>query len=127
MRCLLDTQAIIWMLENDPKLSKGASLVIKDAQNELYASIVSLWEMTIKRSLGKLNIRPSLDDVQLELRRIQIPILPIEMSHLKKLQGLAYHHKDPFDRLLISQALAESLTLISSDGEFKKYAIKVLW
>ena len=83
--------------------------------------------MTIKRSLGKLNIKPSLDDIQQELRRIQIPILPVEVSHLKKLQSLAYHHKDPFDRLLISQALAESLTLISSDGEFKKYAIKVLW
>ncbi len=115
------------MLENDPRLSENASLVIKDAQNELYASIVSLWEMTIKRSLGKLNIKPSLDNIQQELRRIQIPILPIEVSHLKKLQSLPYHHKDPFDRLLISQSLTESLTLISSDGEFDKYAIKVLW
>lgn len=125
MRCLLDTQAVIWMLENDPKLSENAPLVIKDAQNELYASIVSLWEMTIKRSLGKLNIKPSLDNIQQELWRIQIPILPVEVSHLKKLQSLPYHHKDPFDRLLISQSLTESL--ISSDGEFDKYEIKVLW
>ena len=64
MKCLLDTQAIVWMLESDPKLSKDASLVIKNAQNELYASIVGLWEMTIKRSLGKLNIKPSLDEIQ---------------------------------------------------------------
>lgn len=127
MRCLIDTQAVIWMLESDPKLSKDASSAIKDVQNELYVSIASLWEMTIKRSLGKLDIKPSLDDIQQELWRIQIPILPVEISHLKELQTLTYYHKDPFDRLLISQAIAESLTLISSDSEFKKYVVELLW
>ena len=127
MRYLLDTQAVIWMLESDPKLSNNASLAIKNIQNELYVSIASLWEMTIKRSLGKLNIKPSLDDIQKELHRIRIPILPVEVPHLKTLQTLAYHHKDPFDRLLISQAITETLTLISVDGEFEKYPVKVFW
>ena len=126
MRYLIDTQAVIWMLENDPKLSKRASLAIKDVQNELYVSIASLWEMTIKRSLGKLNIKPSLDDVEQELRSIQIPVLSIEVPHLRTLQTLAYYHKDPFDRMIIAQAIWEGLTVVTADGVFQKYGVALI-
>lgn len=109
MKYLIDTQAVIWTLEGDPKLSDDAAVVIKSVQNELYVSIASLWEMTIKRSLGKLRIKPSLEDIQKELHRMQISILPVRIPHLKTLEKLDYHHKDPFDRLLISQAITNIL------------------
>ena len=127
MKYLLDTQALIWTLESDPRLSHAASTAIKDVQNVLYASIVSLWEITIKRSLGKLTIKTSLDDIEQELPRIQIRLLPVEVAHLKTLSSLPYHHKDPFDRLLISQAIAEQTTILSSDTKFPEYSVKLLW
>lgn len=95
MRGLIDTQAVIWMLESDPQLSVKASLAIKN--------------------------------IQAELQRIHINILPVEIPHLKTLSALAYHHKDPFDRLLISQAITENLTMISSDQKFPSYPVKLLW
>lgn len=128
MKLLLDTHVLIWLVEGTDNLSQAARQAIEDEDNSLHLSIVSLWEMTIKTSLGKLQLKIPLDRI-LESYIIPsgIEILPIHFDHLLVLRDLPLHHRDPFDRLLISQAQAEGLTLVSSDGFFSNYSVQTLW
>jgi PIN domain nuclease of toxin-antitoxin system len=127
MRVLLDTHVLIWLVEGDKNLSTVARSAIEDENNSLYLSIVSLWEITIKLSLGKLNLQLSVDEmVEFFLIPGGIEILQIETHHLSILRDLPLHHRDPFDRLLIAQAEAEEMTLVSADGIFEMYKVKLL-
>jgi PIN domain nuclease of toxin-antitoxin system len=128
MKLLLDTHVLIWLVEGTDNLSQAARQAIEDEDNSLHLSIVSLWEMTIKTSLGKLQLKIPLDRI-LESYIIPsgIEILPIHFDHLLVLRDLPLHHRDPFDRLLISQAQAKGLTLVSSDGFFSDYSVQTLW
>ena len=128
MRILLDTHVLIWLVEGDKNLSTVARSAIEDEDNSLYLSIASLWEITIKLSLGKLDLQLSVDEmVESFLIPGGIEILQIETSHLSILRDLPLHHRDPFDRLIIAQAQAEKMTLISADGVFDLYGVDLQW
>lgn len=129
MNYLLDTQAVIWSLDDDPRLSQAAKDAIENTQNTVSITIVSLWEIAIKRSIGKLKLTASLKDIQNLVSSKVVNILPLTVAHLETLEDLAYQekHRDPFDRLIISQAITENLTVISSDTHFKDYPVQTLW
>jgi PIN domain nuclease of toxin-antitoxin system len=123
MGFLLDTNILLWWLANDPKLSADIREVIKNPVNDCFVSAVTVWEIAIKNSLGKLR-QP--DDLLVVIRDNRFQILDISAVHCLRVGSLPWHHKDPFDRLLISQALVENLTLISADEKFKFYDVALL-
>lgn len=129
MKYLLDTQTVIWSLDDNARLSKAAREVIDNETNEIAVTIVSLWEIAIKRSLKKLDFKPALDQIQRQIRASQVALLPITIEHLDTLEALQYvaNHRDPFDRLIISQAKTENLTIITSDPQFANYPVDILW
>ena len=127
MRYLLDTHALIWHLEDDARLSTISKSVVENEQNEIFATIASFWEMAIKISLGKLNLKMPLDDMFEKLESMEIAIINIQASHVRNVQNLPHHHRDPFDRMIIAQADAEKCTIISIDNAFDAYSTPVLW
>ena len=128
MNLLLDTHILIWLIDGSEKLNQTARYAIEDESNSLYLSIASLWEITIKTSLGKLELGIPLEQVTTNfILPSGFKILPIHLSHLLVLKDLPFHHRDPFDRMLISQAISESLTLVSEDRAFGDYTVKTLW
>lgn len=128
MTALLDTQAFLWFVLDDPQLSLTARQFIEDSSNRLYLSPASFWEIAIKISIGKYSLPiPFQTFVETQLRSNAISILPIELSHADLITKMPFHHRDPFDRLLISQALAEDLTIITSDALFDLYGVNRCW
>ncbi len=116
MRILLDTQAFLWFITDDPKLSAVASSLIENPDNERLLSIASLWEIAIKMSLGKLELEKPFEELiphQLDLN--DIDVLAIEIAHLKKVAVMPFHHRDPFDRLIIVQSLM--IMVLSACGD----------
>ncbi|WFF39028.1 type II toxin-antitoxin system VapC family toxin [Moraxella nasibovis] len=123
---LLDTHALLWFLQNDKQLGKTALEIIE--HNDVCVSMASLWEIAIKNSLGKLELPLPFDEIfPKQLLINDIAILPIELMHLKMINKLDFYHRDPFDRLIIAQALNNDLTLISKDGKFADYDVNLLW
>ena len=127
MKYLIDTHALIWYLENNSRLSGKAGAIIENQQVQCLVSLASLWEISIKVSLDRLEIGIDLKRIKELLFILGIDILPIEFTHLLQVARLPFHHKDPFDRLLISQAQVEELILISKDEHFQSYNIETLW
>ena len=123
MKYLLDTHALIWFLEGDQRLSTPAKDVICNDDADVYVSIVSLWEMAIKISLGKLALSQSLDQIIDKLPQQSIVLLPIEPNHVLSVLRLPFEHRDPFDRLLIGQALVENMKFISNETLFLGYLV----
>lgn len=125
---LLDTQAIIWLLDNPNQLSKKAKEIICNMDNPLYYSLLSMNEIAIKASTGKLIIADGWQAIYEKLLKDK-NIVKLEMNWqaVKLLQTLPYHHKDPFDRMLICKAMANNLAFISSDGHCAKYDLPVIW
>ncbi len=127
MRILLDTQAFIWFVENDKQLPAKISKIIENSENTILISIATLWEMTIKMSLAKLHLSCTIEQMIEKLYKNGFEILPIDSIHIIKLSTLPYIHRDPFDRIIISQGLTELLTIISSDRIFDDYGVKREW
>jgi PIN domain nuclease of toxin-antitoxin system len=128
MKLLLDTHVLIWLVEGSDNLSQAARQAIEDEKNSLHLSIASLWEMTIKMTLGKLQLEMSIDRiVESYILPSGMEIIPIHLNHLLVLRDLPLHHRDPFDRLLISQSQSEKLTLVSGDRVFGDYPVQILW
>lgn len=128
MKYLLDTHTLLWFLQGDKKLSDKARQFIDNPNNEKFLSVVSLWEIAIKVSLEKLVLDKSFERLfpeQLHFNRIQI--LDITVDSLIKLTTLPFHHRDPFDRLIIAQALVEYLPIIGADAAFDAYGISREW
>ncbi len=122
MKILLDAHAAIWHKTDDPRLSRTASDALENPRNELFISVVTFWELGIKESLGKLKIRGGVDDLHAEwIGSGAASLLQIEWKHLRRNLALPWLHRDPFDRLLISQALAEGMKLVTVDSEIRKY------
>lgn len=122
MKILLDTHILLWHLMDNPKLSQEHSQLIEDSQHQKFFSLASLWEIAIKSSLGKLDIQIPLDFIVPQ----EIIILDIQIHHLKLVQKLDFHHRDPFDRLLIAQAISEQLVIMTHDESFKNYEVKLI-
>ncbi len=128
MRVLLDTQAFLWLGTDSPMLSKKAKKIFLDTQNDLYLSLASIWEMAIKSSLGKLTFHKSLETFILDkLQENNIQQLGIDFRHVTRVSQLPFHHRDPFDRLLASQALEEKMPILSADVAFDAYDVERLW
>jgi PIN domain nuclease of toxin-antitoxin system len=123
---LLDTHSFLWFVFDDPKLS--AKVLIQDPANQALLSPAAYWEIAIKVAAGKLNLHaPYLTFVQGQLAANRIGILPIEPRHAAALIGLPFHHKDPFDRMLIAQAISEGIPVVTADAAFAAYPVAVLW
>lgn len=123
---LLDTCAFIWFLEDSPKLSHEAKAIIEDGEM-VYLSIVSLWEIAIKKNLGKLEIKQTMAELAQICWETDIIILPIKTSYLDKLEVLPGIHGDPFDRLIISTAMKEGSPIVTHDANIVRYNIPVIW
>lgn len=127
MKYLLDTHTFVWFLNGDKNLSGKAKKEILKASNEKFISIAGIWEMAIKVSLGKLKINCPFKDVLSQIEENGFLILPISFEHTLFVSQLEFHHRDPFDRLILAQAMVEDMVLISKDRSFKNYDVKVLW
>ena len=128
MTYLLDTHALIWYIGGDKKLSTHARALIDDEENDLFVSNATLWEMAIKFSLGKLDLgKPFAEMFPHQLEINSINILTITVDHLKAVTKLPFHHRDPFDRLIIAQSQVEKLPIISVDSLFDEYNIDREW
>ena len=128
MSYLLDTHSFLWFINDDASLGSLAKNIIQEPNNRLYLSAASIWEIAIKVSLGKLDIpSPFQDFIEEQLIKNDIDLLPIKIAHTAIVARLPFHHRDPFDRLIIAQSLAESLAIIGTDAVFDQYGVKRLW
>ena len=123
-RFLVDTHALLWWLDDAPDLSGPARAAIADPTNEPLVSAASMWEIAIKRSLGKLTVPEELPDDVVEAG---FGWLPVTAEHAWAAHGLPLHHRDPFDRLLVTQALGEGLPVITRDERFAAYGVRTHW
>ena len=121
MRMLLDTHAILWWLDGSPRLGAAAADYFQRQDVELFASIASLWEIAIKRSVGKLEATSA--QVAAHLAKNQIVVLPIEAGHLGIIEQLPHLHRDPFDRMIIAQALGASMPIMTDDAIMPSYGV----
>ena len=126
MRILLDTHAVVWYLDGNEKLLSNHRHLIVDSRNGVFVSTVTLWELAIK-IIGRLETPRSLSEVLATLQKQGFEILPVMPGHTLQLAALPLHHHDPFDPMLIAPALVEHLSLITYDGAFKSYGVKVLY
>ena len=125
---ILDTHTFLWYLSGDEFLSKKAKSLIEDASNSKFISIASIWEISIKLNLKKLKMGVSLENLKNEITMNGFEILPLDFEHIIQLSSLENHHKDPFDRIIIAQAIYEGFEIISKDKNFEYYKeIKVIW
>jgi PIN domain nuclease of toxin-antitoxin system len=123
VRLLLDTHTFLWFIGGNPCLSGYARQLIEDTGNESVLSIASLWEMSIKTSIGKLRLNITFQEmVRDHINGNAMNLLPISPEHLDILRSLAFHHKDPFDRLIIAQSQSENIPVLSRDEVFDNYA-----
>jgi len=127
MKILLDTHTFLWFLSGDFELSKQAKTFIETPKNEKYISIASFWEISIKNSLGKLTLDIPFSELKTEVIRNSFQILPISFEDTLLLSTLPFHHNDPFDRIIISQAKRNNLTLVSRDSNFSLYNVNLFW
>ena len=128
MRALIDTSTFLWFISDSDKLSDNARQFIANLENEIFISVASLWEIAIKTSLGKLELLlPFNQLIPEQLEQNAITVLPIEVHHLSGVIGLPFHHRDPFDRLIIAQGLAEQFPVITKDAAFGQYPVQLLW
>jgi PIN domain nuclease of toxin-antitoxin system len=122
MKYLLDTHMVLWLAENSPKLSNTAKAIILDETNDKYVSIASCWEVSIKLSLNKLVLVGGTREFFHIIRENGLKLLQVEEDHLASLEILPFHHRDPFDRLIIVTAISENLVLLSDDSQLLDYA-----
>ena len=128
MNLLLDTHTFLWFVWDDPKLSAIAKQLIIDPKNHKLVSIASCWEVAIKVSAGKLQLGEAASTfLPREIAKNSFDLLPISLNHATAVESLPMHHRDPFDRLLIAQAILEKLPIVSDDPVFDLYQVARLW
>ena len=127
MNLLLDTHAFLWFVAGDERLSARARQAMEDEDAELFLSAASIWEMAIKSSLGRLTLPAPLSEYVAEKLEHGFRVLPIDWTHAAAVEKMPLHHRDPFDRLLVAQAVAEGMPLVSADPEFRPYKVKMIW
>nr|VFK23100.1 MAG: PIN domain nuclease, a component of toxin-antitoxin system (PIN domain) [Candidatus Kentron sp. LFY] len=127
MRLLLDTSVFLRFIAGSDRLDGKTRALMEDFDNALVLSVASLWEIAIKISIGKLELLKEFDSLIFEeLEENEIEVLPIRLAHLSEMMRLSFHHRDPFDRLIIAQSIAEDLPLITYDGIFGKYPVDIV-
>lgn len=127
MKLLLDTHIFIWWADQPEQLSPASLSALEDEANELLLSVASVWEMQVKIQLGKLKLSLPLKElIETQQQTNNLSVSPVTLAHVLALDALPFHHKDPFDRLLIAQSIDEDLTLVSADSQFSAYSVKLL-
>ena len=124
MKLLLDTHALLWWLFDDPRLPEKARTAIGNDENTVFFSVASIWEISIKKALGKLRLP---DEFYSVLPQSGFQKLVIDIEHARMIENLPLHHHDPFDRMLIAQAVCENLYLLSKDLQLADYGIAIIW
>ena len=124
---LLDTHTLIWFIEGSDQLSQKARQEIETENTNNFVSIASLWEIAIKVSLGKIELKTSFHQINNKLSENGFEILPLTFEDTLIISSLPFHHRDPFDRIIIAQAMTNKMTIISKDGQFSLYGAKVVW
>jgi PIN domain nuclease of toxin-antitoxin system len=127
MELLLDTHALIWFINGDVKLPENSIKLIKNINNRCFVSIASLWEIAIKTTINKLEILGGFNNLSKLLKQNDFEIIPISFEHLQKLVQLDFHHRDPFDRIIIAQGIVENLTIVTKDEIFSNYIVNTVW
>jgi len=127
MAYLLDTHAFLWFINGSNELSPKAKKIIQDPENTMYMSIASFWEIAIKLNIGKLSLDISFDELKKEADKNDFRMLPIQYEDTRVLTSLELFHKDPFDRILIAQAIQNNLTMITRDSNFDAYPVRIIW
>lgn len=127
MNVLLDTHTFIWYIEGNAKLTQKARDVIEISGDKIYLSIISLWEIAIKTGKKQLSLQNEFDDLLDVLNSLEIEILTITFTDTQIYKNLPLHHGDPFDRMIISQAINNSLTIVGCDQSFNDYPIQIVW
>lgn len=123
MRLLVDSHVLLWWLQADPRLAATVAEAMEDGDNALYLSAASVWELSIKQSIGKLRVDVDLRSHAIEQGFIE---LPVTGAHATAIRDLPFHHNDPFDRMLVAQATVEGLTLVTADGALAAYGVPLL-
>ena len=127
MRLLLDSHTFLWWVQDDPALKRRARAAIADPDNDCFLSHASIWDMTIKASLGKLKLPSTVERFVVEHCEVNsFHLLPISLAHIASVESLPFHHRDPFDRLLVAQARHEAMTFVSRDSSVKAYGVSVI-
>jgi PIN domain nuclease of toxin-antitoxin system len=122
---LVDTNVVVWLLLGDrPRVSETARLALEDERNRVAVSAATVWEIAVKRSVGKLTIE---DGWSRALARLGFDALPVTSIHAEAVEHLPWHHRDPFDRLLVAQASTEGLHLVTSDARLAAYGVELVW
>lgn len=127
MDYLLDTHTFLWFINGDNRLSTSARKAIENSETLKYLSAASFWEMAIKYSIGKLELDMPFTDLKRHVIDNGFESLPTTFEHANQLTELTFHHRDPFDRMIIAQAMTEHLIIITKDSIFKKYYKEILW
>lgn len=128
MRILLDTHTFLWFIEGNPRISPLALHLIEDIQNDRLLSYASLWEVAIKASIGRLPLHEPFETlIPPELDRNGIQIVDFTIEHLNRVIALPFHHRDPFDRMLVAQTMVEGVPILSTDPIFDAYGVQRLW
>jgi PIN domain nuclease of toxin-antitoxin system len=128
MRYLLDTHTFLWYITGDPRLGQGAEKAITDPAHEIVLSIATPWEIAVKVGIGKLILGEQYGTyITREIARNRLVILSITLDHLDRVASLPHHHRDPFDRLIIAQAMVEGIPVLSTDAVFDAYGVARLW
>lgn len=127
MNLLLDTHTLVWFFTRNPNLSESLRMEIKNEDNQSHVSIASLWELGVKYTLNKIELKKDLSDFFNDVSSSDLKIQPVTPNHILQLASLPFHHRDPFDRLIIAQAMTEDFAIITKDKEFLAYDVNVIW
>ena len=127
MDLLIDTHAVLWFITEDRRLPKKTKQIIEDVLNNCFVSIATLWEIAIKNSLGRLELNADIEVIFRIIDETGFELLPITVNHILAYTSLEFHHHDPFDRIIIAQAIHENLIIISKDEKFDNYNVPLLW
>ena len=128
LKILFDTHAFFWIVSDDPRLSAAARKIFARSDSEIILSVASIWEILLKAQTGKFPFpRPADAYIRAQIKKSSITVLPIRLEHVFRLEQLALHHRDPFDRIILAQALEENIPIVSADSKFRLYPVEVLW
>lgn len=127
MNLLLDTHTFIWFFNGEDLLNKTLKDLIIDTSNKCYISIASIWEIAIKNSLNKLKLHGEFNQIAGFINENDLEILPVTFEHIQRILSLQFYHRDPFDCIIIAQALTEDLILATKDSIFNKYNVSTIW
>ena len=128
MNILLDTQVFLWLLSDDFQLSDPARRVFANPDNGVLLSVASVWEIVVKAQRGKLPFpQPAASYIRQQIRKTCVEVLPISLAHVLRVEKLPSHHRDPFDRILLAQAVEERIPIMSTDRAFQAYPVEIVW